>query len=602
MINLDILTDIELEQNKSELNVLYSICESYNKILQMMNESQDDSFIQESVLFTEADDVKKDPSFKDKFLAIISKIFDALKNLIVKAIDIVTKIFIKHKTSHYAAINCLNILDAFQHVSVSSVIQESGLCVVEFDGIYAEYNTDEVNEEIVQEKWSPIDEMRYKKAEKNIAKAKGMEITPDEIAKGLKKFYNVEVRHKIISKKEITDIVKCICMTAPPGTVEELKSMIKKFEDTDEMKKLSNEALRYHSFITETVAKKNQERWDKLCSMKRKQCKTVEQADAEMKVMESLVEGVGATLGKLTKNRAIGNKNVVMDLTTENFLKAGIRLTGDVSHGIMKSFVDVASLMYSSITQIPQILGSLKQKVLMLTTNIKEKGTINTGVEMIGKTKETVDKALTKTGSELRDEYEDFQRTYHKEDDKLKELGLRTNKLVKTVKFCADGLGEETIIIGQDEINDDLYRQENWKDPKKLPVLIGKMIYGGPCTFTMKIICLLAPGYLAWAVAMANTSDLKTSIAAGGVAIGANAMGKALSYVNVKTIGTVFKSLFGIQWKSYVANKLSGDIDRPTPTMQHEEMEKEKKRQERAQRRQSIIPIPEPVQSRVNSQ
>jgi hypothetical protein len=88
-MNLNILNEIDIEQNHSEINVLYSICESYNKMIQIMTETNNDSIIQECVVFQEADTVKTDDkkSIKDYFLSILSKVFNAIRTLLTKIIE-----------------------------------------------------------------------------------------------------------------------------------------------------------------------------------------------------------------------------------------------------------------------------------------------------------------------------------------------------------------------------------------------------------------------------------------------------------------------------------------------------------------------------------
>ena len=584
MVNLDILNDIELEQSKSELNVLYSICESYNKMLQIITETDDVSIIQECALFQEADDVKKEDkkSIKDYFLSILSKVFEAIKNLLVKIIDVLSGLFIKKKNSYIAVVNCLMILDAFQHVNVSSVVNEYGVYDVEFDEVYAEYNTDDFDADLVQERWSPIDEARYRKAEKNIAKAQQnteINITTEQLTKGLMKFYNVEIRHHVMSKKEITDIVKCLAMCTTPDVLNELKNSIKKFENNDEMKKLSAEAQGYAEFIKETVDKRNQDKWKEICDLRRTQCKTYEQADAELKSMEALVDGVGKTIGKLTNQRISGSKVAVMDT-----------LTTDALSGATRGCMDIAQMLWSALTQIPTAFSTLKQNISLSNNAIKN----------IKQLKTNVDGALVKNGGQLRDDYENFQTTFHEEEDKLKELGQRSTKLISTIKFCGDGIGEETIIINQDQINNDVYVPEKIHSPKDIIKVIAKLIYGGPCTFTYKIIATLTPFYVGWAIATANGLDQKQAAMAGLTTLGGSLIGKGTALISTATVSNVFKTLTGTALRGYAARKLTGDLDRKTPTMVHDEQEAIKKAQEKERRRterRNPIPIPIPTPS-----
>lgn len=621
-MNLNILNEIDIEQNISEINVLYSICESYNKMIQIITETDNTSIIQECVVFQEADTVKTDDkkSIKDYFLSILSKVFNAIRILLTKIIDFLSKIFIKKRDSYIAVVNCLMILDAFQHVNVTSVITESNTISIEFDDdVWSEYNTDEIidTDKLIQEGWytSPYGELRYREAEARIAEATGeksINITYDKIEKGLKRFYNVEIRHKIMSKKDVTDLVKALCAVATPEALNEIKNVIKKIENGDEIKKLSQEAQGYVEFITEFVDEKNQQKWKEICDVRRTQCKTYEQADAELRSMEALVNGVGKTIGKLTNQRITGSKNAVMDVVS-NGEWAGVkslgRAVGDAGAivggavsgvvdkavegvkskgGVKSTLQGLANTLYSSMTQVPTALGKIKQYIV----NIKHISDVaDDAVKGIKKVDSVVSKPLANTGKQLRSDYENFQKVYHEEDDKLKELGQRSTNLINSVKFCGDGLGEETFIIHQDTINNDVYVPENIHSPKDVVRVIAKKIYSGPCTAVFRLLKILAPFYIGWAVATAQGLNQKQAVTAGFVTLSTKNIKKITVGLSELTVKKVFKSLTGDVLVGYAARKMTGDLNTPTPTMAHdakmeeqERLAKEAKRQEKQNR------------------
>ena len=616
MVNLDILNDIELEQNKSEMNVLYSICESYNKMLQIITETDDVSIIQECSLSQEADEVKKEDkkSIKDYFLSILSKVFEAIKKLLTKVIDILTNLFVKKKKGCISTVNSLMILDAFEHVTIRTAYQESVMYnIVEFDEVYAEYNTDDIDCDIIQERWTPVDQINYQKAEYRIAKAaekeekqKPFNISKAELERGLKHFYNVELNHHIMSKKDITNLVKCISASISKEALDELKDSIKNFENTEEMKKLSAETQRYADFIKEFVGICNDERWKEICDVRRQQCKTYAQADAEMKVIESLVNNFGSSISKLTGQRWAGSKVAVMDtlMVDKSLGSAATALLKDAAGGIARAGVsepakkaykvlntplqDIANKLWSYTSNAPTILGKVKDL-------------INRSNEARKTVKAASDAALEKTGKELRDSYEKFQKTFHEEDDKMKELNQRSTLLIKSVKFCCDGPAEELIIIGQDVFNKVLFFPEKaFKSPLSAAKWIGLKMIGGPVTFVKKIICTFMPYYISWAILVAGGTSPISAIKYEGTEIMSHAFIISLSIIGITTIKDVFKDLMGMNLQAYIARRMSGDINRPTPTMIHDEQEAAKKAQEKERRREerrNPIPIPIPTPS-----
>ena len=443
MFDTNVINDIDLCTDEAELDVLFSVCESYTKILSIIAESEDTVIVQENYsLFMEADNADK-KSIKEIVLGIIGKLCEALKNIIVKIIDVFNRRILKKRDSYNAVVNSLMLLDAFKHVTVSSVVQETGLCNIEFDEVYAEFNTDDIGDnEVVQEKWSPMDELRFRRAERNIQTATSPDISSDQLIKGLQRFYSVELRHKILSKKEITDIVKCILMTATPEVVNELKTQVTKFEFNDTLKQLSEEAQGYKQFIVETVDKKNQQKWQEVCNLRRAQCESMEQADMELNAMETLAENFGKTVSKLTKQRVTGSKVAVMDTLTTRADKA-----------LYRGFLDLADVIWSTMKQVPTALGVLKQNITITTPVIDAAKQVKTNL----------DTALTNTGAELREGYEEFQKRYHHDKDMLNEMNQKATKTIAVLKFCGDGIGEETIIANQDVINSDVYRPENIK-------------------------------------------------------------------------------------------------------------------------------------------
>lgn len=562
MFDTNVINDIDLCTDEAELDVLFSVCESYTKILSIIAESEDTVIVQENYsLFMEADNTDEKKSIKEIVLGIIGKLCEALKSIIVKIIDVFNRRILKKRESYNAVVNSLMLLDAFKHVTVSSVVQETGLCNIEFDEVYAEFNTDDIgDDEVVQEKWSPMDELRYRKAERNIQATASPDVSSDQLIKGLQRFYSVELRHKILSKKEITDIVKCILMTATPEVVNELKTQVTKFEFNDTLKQLSEEAQGYKQFIVETVDKKNQQKWQEVCNLRRVQCESMEQANMELNAMETLAENFGKTVSKLTKQRVTGSKVAVMDTLTTRADKA-----------LYRGFLDLADVIWSTMKQVPTALGVLKQNITITTPVIDAAKQVKTNL----------DTALTNTGAELREGYEKFQTRYHHDKDMLNEMNKKATKTISVLKFCGDGIGEETIIANQDFINSDVYRPENIKNGGDVARILGKIAFGGPCTFVMKIFCMLVPGYVAWATATMGGLDPKQAFGAAGAAIGA----KVLSNVSALTIKNVFATLTGTAIRGYAVRKLTGDMDAQTPTMIHDEKVKQEKAQQRREER-----------------
>lgn len=112
MFDTNVINDIDLCTDEAELDVLFSVCESYAKILSIIAESEDTVIVQENYsLFMEADNADK-KSIKEIVLGIIGKLCEALKNIIVKIIDVFNRRILKREnhTMPLSTVSCYSML------------------------------------------------------------------------------------------------------------------------------------------------------------------------------------------------------------------------------------------------------------------------------------------------------------------------------------------------------------------------------------------------------------------------------------------------------------------------------------------------------------
>lgn len=552
---IELLDNITSTQEDSEIDVLYSICESYHKMIKIASETNNEEIFQETcMLFMESDSSSSDNGIKDFIVNISRKLSDAVSKLIAKLTGFLVKKFSKNIGTYYATINSLKIIEAFKTVSVPSIVQEG---YVDDDVVYQEGLTPEERQKRKEEK---LQKKQDKIFEKNLTKYKRNEVkeliaqNPDiaKIEKDLKRFYDAELRHHILSDNDIRDIVTDLSKTASPEAIKELKSVILKFENGDIMKKLSDESQRHHEAIQSLVDKKNEEKWHEVCLAVMAGCDTPQQANARIDMVSSLVDNFGKTVSKLTNQRITGNKAMVVDTFTQSsFL--GIK-------PLVTLLCDLTDIIIKAVPSFVSKLGNMVKTAWDDHKNrVPAKETFN----------KIIKDPLQDSGKEMRQSYEKFQRDYHTNQDELKRMGEKTDKLMGLTKFCLDGLGEETFIINQDKINSSVYVPENIHSPKDVVKRIGLMTYGGPCTFALKIIKTLAVGYIPAAAILCNGGSMTQAAAAYGMTVAGTAVTKLGNFFTQDVTKRVVSKILSTTVTGYIARNLTGDMSLPTPSMRH---------------------------------
>lgn len=515
----EVFSMIDDTVNESELNVIVSIVESYQKLIRIMDESDyDESIIQESVLFTEADDVSTEKksvgaSIKEAF----KRLFNAIRVGFTKIANKVKKVYATKKERFITVVNCLRLLDVLKNTTVTPVTE--GYCDVVFEGIYQEFNDIEFDDdEIIQEGIS--DSIRMYRADRRIEKAAKLQDKP--VVDALVTFYNSEIRHNVMSKKDLTELVRALAMTNPEK-MSEIKAALSQLNNSNTMTQFSEETIRNYRLATalgdELISRKAQE-------IERKM--TAKMGADEAKRRLDLIEKFSDTLGS-AMDSVQGQKNL-KKTNVANMLYGGDTLLEKLRN---KSaiFVDLGEFAWRTLTHLPSTYKNLEQ-----------------------------------IGVTLYEKHIDFDDAVFDDAQERKELNMKADKLAQTFLFCADGLKEETYGYKDDWFNKDVFNMFN-QGYKAVPGGVAKWIIGGPISFCMKVLGYLMTGAVTFISTYTVTNDAKSAAVGAGMAV-------AGKFVNGITVKNIAKTIRNTLIQAHIAKKLTPDTDRVSKRKQAEMRER----------------------------
>jgi len=451
-----IIDDIDNAVSSSEIDVLIAIGESYQKLLDMMEYTDlDESIIQETCLFMEADDSNTNNDSKSSIKAVFNKIIDFIKTAFSKISDIFRKKFIKNKESMTIVANMFTIMDSVKHVKQPKPTKES-------------YYGDE-DDEVVQEglfNKTPQEKLADQ-ARKNIKAENKQKATEEKklskekakLNKALSKEYKSAIRKRQLTKNDIKAISEHIANVLTPEEFKNLQNAISQFEK-GQLERISKDTIK-NVLLIDTLSKHLMEinevadrilkpgyisgHSDNVRYLNKKDMKVVEninkqtekssrvKVEKDLKLMRKFAETLGKELNELSK--------------TDNF-----------------SYENLKRMMYG---------GNTFGTMLASTANC---------LWNIGKRAPKLVTDLSKHGEKLYIAHHMLD-DYMIEDDALrKELGVELNKTMKILKTVVlDNIKEETYGWQDDEaFNDKSYRDQN----------LTTLCLGGPITLSFKLIML----------------------------------------------------------------------------------------------------------------
>ena len=514
----EIFSIIDDTVNESELDVITSVVESYQKFIRIMDESDyNESIIQETVLFTEATDTSTDKksittSIKESF----KKLFNAIRDGFVKIANKVKKVYATKKERFITVVNCLRLLDVLKNTTVTPVTE--GYCDVVFGGIYQEFNDIEFDDEIVQEGIS--DSIRMHIADRRIAKEIKLQDKP--VIDALVTFYNSEIRHNVISKKDLTFLVRALAMTNSRDKMNAIKNALDQLNNSTAMTQFSEETIRNYKLATtlgdELISRKAQE-----IERQMKDKMGAEEAKRRLDLIEKFSDTLGGAIDSIQGQNNLKKTNVA------NMLYGGENIAEKLKNKAT-AFNDLCDFAWKTLTNLPNTCRNLEQ-----------------------------------IGAKLYEKHIDFDDAVFDDEQERKQLNMKADKLAQGFLYCANGLKEETYGYKDDWFNKDVFNMFN-QGFKAVPGSVAKWIIGGPVSFCMKVLGYLMTGAVTFISAYSATNDAKSA------AIGAGAVmaGKFVDGITVKNIAKVVMSTAA---QAKFAKKMTPDVQKVSKRQQAQQQQ-----------------------------
>lgn len=425
---LEYVDDIIFE---SEIDVLIAITESYQKALTMFEYvDYDDSIIQESFsIYMENDDNVS--SIKNLFKKIIS----FFKNVCSKIGNIIQRCFNRNKKNYTTTYNFLLIVDELNRVFSSKTFTEyfEGNIDEEVfqEALFgrtkseAEKEEEEINKR--QKKQEKDTEKRLSEKEKELKKnTKQHDKEFEKFVRTLRRKFKPDSLTRNLSRGDIRDIVKLICVGATKDELIKLRKSVKditdgNFEKVDKhifdtmnlLTKTSTSVSEYKK-VFDAKLKKNKvinskRMYEADQEISRKQRLDVNKCEFDLKLLEAFSDTFGAQLNKLSGQDHFSFEN----------LKALV-------YGSNKIFTIPATIATFTTSTVFNLLTKAAFALSMFNPKI-----IIDGIRECGKELNRID-----------DEFNDFADN----DIQLrKEYGIRLNKTMQVVRVgILDNIKEET--------------------------------------------------------------------------------------------------------------------------------------------------------------
>lgn len=430
----NILESIDDLRFQSEIDVLISIGESYQKALDIfMTGDSDQIIVLESVgIFSE--------STGSSIVELFNKIFNFFKAAFSRFSNFIKKKFVNREKDLIFNINMLRIMEQLK--TATKVTQEAA--------------SDEMDEDLYQEglfSSTPSerlarDAQRHLKDEKKEAQKQLK--SQQKMSKVLRKQYKRQDFYRELSEQEILDVVKQVTANLSTDEFNKLKNTLINAENQD-IKKIEQDTMHNLMFLynlSEYMGKtkpklesigKGYMTDERKSSMKDKVENNLEKSaqkhgnaklKEDLKLLQEMADTLGKTLNQMSRR--------------DNF-----------------SYDNLKSMVYGG-RPVKSIFGSVANCLF---------GIIKNGKEILPR--------LSTYGDILYSAHHQLADYVEKDEETRKEMGLEVNKTIKAVMFILDNIKEET--YGWDD--DFFFNKQSYGNGD-----IAALSYGGPFTICMGII------------------------------------------------------------------------------------------------------------------
>ena len=432
-----ILESVSEAVEESEIDVLLAIGESYCKYLSLLNNSENDCFIQEMaspLLFMEDlggnVDYDKDYSREgviNKIKSFFKNVFGYIKKGLSKIVSIFTKKFDVYKSKVIGTINICNL--AKRIVNSNYVVTES----------------------FIQEEMDPS---TYKELIKQANEKKAA------VKRELKESEKGHVKH--VLKSEYIDALNKRILT--DRELDEFVKVFQEMSSKDEFDKLKSSL--------DSIQKNNTSDFEDAIKAQQSMLSTIN--DHLDKIHESETKFINDWM-KEEKSEKLGEKEIEMRLELiTNFSNSLGSLFNEIFKTKTFSKENIEGLFFGQngrFDSYESIGGALKYAVGLVPK-------IKTGSK-------TLLKSLDTYGDRLYQAHIDFDDAVFENEQKRKELGMKTDKTAKLVLFGLNQIKEESYGYTDDK----LFNKRSYDFFNPLSAYLG-----GPFTMIMKTIVTFIAG------------------------------------------------------------------------------------------------------------
>lgn len=452
MVN-DILEYIDMESTRSEIDVLISITESYQKALSIVSsEDYSDEIVQESFGIYMEDG--EGSSVKMLFKRVVS----FFKNVINKIKSIFSKIFNTNRKKYIQSYNILMIVGQLDKVLSSNIVTE--------------YLNDEITDEVFQEalfdrkseqekeeeEYMKAQSAREKELETNVKKN---DAAYKETVRALRKqVFSTSDLTKILSNKEIDNIVRITCMGVSKEELRKLRdavNQISKYNNFEHIDEKIYDTLKTVIAWGEGVAscRHIERRSVKHTTAPESRLRdaenylahdNTEKTTMDVALIEKLADTMGSGFNMIAGREIFSAENLkALMYGPQKVITFGTMVAGFVGSSVLNILAKAAQAL--ATFKPTQILDDLSY---------------------IGKQMDVLDA--------------EFDNYYHDDINERKKYGVKLNKTMSVLKFVGlDNLKEETYRWTDDPFNSQSYGEGNG----------ATFIAGGPISVVFTIVCVM---------------------------------------------------------------------------------------------------------------
>jgi len=514
-----ILNDIDDAIDNAELSVEIAVFESYSKLFSMLSYNDyHEEIIQESALYyMEADDNGEGKkSFVERVKNLIKHIGESMKRVMTKLINMIQKQLNKITRSQYMEmVNWLMILDVLMNTKTNKIVKEGYECIeVEFMGIYQEMNDPNFDDEstFFQEVDARTNPANPEDMPKNVRKQylkqnKGL-------IKDIKKEYKEKIRHNLLSKKEIKDIVLKLAGTYSPADMSLITDAVHQYANSSELSAFSREVQANHDIVDILIKEK------------------IEDHKTEITIRNQAEHGIDDTIERFSQWGKFADKlgkKIDAATNTKHFSDKT-----DTSYAIMSPGIKGKATVFADLA------GLIWHTALNTGIAVINARHMNERFTIISEDFQKIGQALIEGTVEARNE-----------------LDRTTNKTVKSVDFLLTVFekGRDLIVGFSKNYFDTRNDIRNIRDINVIKSKIKDVMKNGPMSVGKFLFDCLLAGAIVGVPTAITTGDVHAGIVSGTV----GALDKARKTITLKGAGEIAKSSGIDAGKGYVASKIVTD-------------------------------------------